>query len=85
MILIQRVLRSLKAGITSLKNEWQTIHLARAVARLVGEGQAQKPVFFFNASSRIRSHSLNAAFSLLASWSSGRPGLRLSISFARPG
>jgi hypothetical protein len=65
---IQKLLRRLKTGTASLKNDWQTALLARAVARKASESQAQKPVIFFNASTRIRGHSLNAAFSLLASW-----------------
>ena len=52
----------------SLKNDWQTVSLALAVARAARADPAQRPVVFFNASTRIRGNSLNAAFSLLASW-----------------
>ena len=65
---IQKVLHRLQVGTATLKNDWQTIRLARAVAASATEDGMQKPVIFFNASTRIRGHSLNAAFSLLASW-----------------
>jgi hypothetical protein len=45
---------------------------ARAVARAEKTNASQQPVVFFNASARLGNLSLNAAFSLLASW-----GLRL--------
>ena len=38
------------------------------VARHAGNDKGQKPVVFFNASTRIHGHSQNAAFSLLTSW-----------------
>jgi hypothetical protein len=56
----------------SFHNDWQTLRLARSVARRAPSGE-KRPVIFFNASTRIRGHSQNAAFSLLASWA-----LRLS-------
>ena len=68
MNLIQDAFRYLRIKAASLSNDWQTIRLARAVARRAAEDGSQKPVIFFNASTRIRGHSLNAAFSLLASW-----------------
>ena len=68
MNLIQKFFRRLQTGTTSLRNDWQTVRLARAVARRAAEDGSQKPIIFFNASTRIRGHSLNAAFSLLASW-----------------
>ena len=52
----------------SLKNDWQTFRLARLVAKTAAEDKTHRPVIFFNASTRIRGHSLNAAFSLLTSW-----------------
>jgi hypothetical protein len=66
--LIQKLLRRFQTGSASLKNDWQTIRLARAVAARTPKAGAQNPVLFFNASTRIRGHSLNAAFSLLTSW-----------------
>ena len=65
---IRKVLHRLQIGTATLKNDWQTIRLARAVAARTTEEGTQKTVIFFNASTRIRGHSLNAAFSLLASW-----------------
>jgi hypothetical protein len=68
MNLLQKGFRRLQTGSASMKNDWQTIRLARTVAaRAAGDG-THKPVIFFNASTRIRGNSLNAAFSLLASW-----------------
>jgi hypothetical protein len=64
----QKFGRRFQTGIAGLKNDWQTIHLARAVASAVPKNNFHKPIIFFNASTRIRGHSLNAAFSLLAAW-----------------
>jgi hypothetical protein len=64
----QKVLNRFQTGAASLKNDLRTIRLARNVAARVAVYDNQKPVIFFNASTRIRGHSLNAAFSLLASW-----------------
>ena len=69
MTLTQKFLRRFQIASASLKNDWQTARLARAVAGSAIENQSQGPIVFFNASTRIRGHSLNAAFSLLASWS----------------
>ena len=68
MNLIDKVILRLKTELSNFRSDWQTIHLARAVAANSVEDEARKPVIFFNASTRIRGHSLNAAFSLLASW-----------------
>jgi hypothetical protein len=65
---IQKVFNRLQMGTTTLRNDWQTIRLARTVAARATEEGMQKTVIFFNASTRIRGHSLNAAFSLLTSW-----------------
>jgi hypothetical protein len=66
--LIRKFYRRFQTGVASLKNDWQTLHLARAVAFRANGEKSQKPVIFFNASTRIRGFSLNAAYSLLASW-----------------
>lgn len=76
MTLTQKVIRRIQTTSTSLKNDWQTLRLARSVARRASEDQFLRPVVFFNASTRLRGLSLNAAFSLLTSWVfrlSGRP------------
>jgi hypothetical protein len=65
---IQKLLRRLQMGMASLGNDWQTVRLACAVARRASEDGTRKPVIFFNASTRIRGLSLNAAYSLLTSW-----------------
>ena len=70
---IGKFFRRIQTGSASLANDWQTLRLALRVARASGKNRDQRPVVFFNASTRIRGHSLNAAFSLLAAWS-----LRLS-------
>ncbi len=75
--LAKRILRRLQTASTSLKNDWQTIRLARQVAGHVPGDQGRLPVVFFNASTRIRGHSQNAAFSLLASWAVRLSGVRV--------
>jgi hypothetical protein len=65
---LQKGFHRLQTGSASLKNDLQTIRLARAVNARTAVNDEQKPVIFFNASTRIRGHSLNAAFSLVASW-----------------
>jgi len=67
--LAQNIFRRFKTASVSLKNDWQTLRLAHSVAKHSNEDQLQRPVIFFNASTRIRGHSLNASFSLLTSWS----------------
>lgn len=55
------------------RNRRRLARLARQVEREAPSGEGQRPVVFFNASTRLTHLSLNAAFSLLASW-----GLRLA-------
>lgn len=55
-----------------LTGDLRTLRLAAAVARRAPASD-RKPVVFFNASTRLRGHSLNAAYSLVAAW-----GLRLA-------
>jgi hypothetical protein len=74
---IQRILRRLQTASNSLKNDWQTIRIARQVASHVKGDQGRLPVIFFNASTRIRGHSQNAAFSLLTSWAVRLTGVRV--------
>jgi hypothetical protein len=54
-------------------NLWRIRQLSRSVARQAKEIPGEKPVIFFNASTRLEYMSQNGAFSLLASW-----GLRLA-------
>jgi hypothetical protein len=56
-----------------VQNRLRQTRTARAVANVERPDESQPPVVFFNASARLGNLSLNAAFSLLASW-----GLRLS-------
>ena len=65
---VHPIIQRLKTALKSLKNDWQTIQMARQVASHAQKDQGRLPVVFFNASTRIRGHSQNAAFSLLASW-----------------
>jgi hypothetical protein len=55
------------------QNLWRIGQLARNVARQAKETPGEKPVIFFNASTRLEYMSQNGAFSLLTSW-----GLRLA-------
>jgi len=51
--------------------------MARQVAGHAQADQGRLPVVFFNASTRIRGHSQNAAFSLLTSWAVRLTGVRV--------
>jgi len=53
---------------SGLHNRWRLLRLARRVAELEDAQSEQRPVVFFNASTRLRGLSLNAAFSLVTSW-----------------
>ena len=55
------------------QNLWRIGQLARNVSRQAKETPGEKPVIFFNASTRLEYMSQNGAFSLLTSW-----GLRLA-------
>ena len=74
---IQKVLQRLRTASNSLRNDWQTIRIARQVAAHASADQGRLPVVFFNASTRLRGHSQNAAFSLLASWAVRQSGVRV--------
>jgi len=73
----QPTFRRLQTASNSLKNDWQTILMARQVQSHAQADQGRLPVVFFNASTRIRGHSQNAAFSLLASWAVRLTGVRV--------
>jgi hypothetical protein len=73
----QPIFLRLQSASNSLKNDWQTIQMARQVANHAHADQGRLPVVFFNASTRIRGHSQNAAFSLLASWATRLSGVRV--------
>jgi len=77
LTLAQPIFRRLQTASNSLKNDWQTILMARQVASHGHLDQERLPVVFFNASTRIRGHSQNAAFSLLASWAVRLTGVRV--------
>jgi hypothetical protein len=77
LALVQRIPRRLQTASQSLKNDWQTIRVARQVASHARGNQERLPVVFFNASTRIRGNSQNAAFSLLASWAVRLTGVRV--------
>ncbi|MEA3349792.1 MAG: hypothetical protein U9Q82_04145 [Chloroflexota bacterium] len=51
-----------------IENDWRLSRLSRQVARRAKAHSDQKPITFFNASSRLGGMSQNAAFSLLAAW-----------------
>jgi hypothetical protein len=72
-----RIRRRLQTASVSLNNDWRTILMARQVAGHLQRDQGRLPVVFFNASTRIRGHSQNAAFSLLASWVVRLTGVRV--------
>jgi hypothetical protein len=74
---VQRFLQRLRTASTSLRNDWRTIRMARLAANHAPVDQERLPVIFFNASTRIRGYSQNAAFSLLASWILRLSGVRV--------
>ncbi|MFH2104570.1 MAG: hypothetical protein ABIJ39_14575 [Chloroflexota bacterium] len=51
-----------------LRSDWNILQTAWQVARHEPGESKEKPVVFFNASTRIFENSLNAAYSLIASW-----------------
>ena len=73
----QPTFRRFQTASKSLKNDWQTIRIAHQVASHAQGDQGRLPVVFFNASTRIRGHSQNAAFSLLTSWAVRLTGVRV--------
>jgi hypothetical protein len=74
---VQPVFRRIQSASASLKNDWQTILMARQVQSRAQADPGRLPVVIFNASTRIRGHSQNAAFSLLASWVVRLSGVRV--------
>jgi Capsule polysaccharide biosynthesis protein len=74
---VQQILRRLQTASKSLKNDWQIIRMARQVAGHARGNRERLPVVFFNASTRIRGNSQNAAFSLLTSWVVRLTGVRV--------
>jgi hypothetical protein len=74
---VQQILRRLRTALKSLKNDRQIIRMARQVADHAKGNRERLPVVFFNASTRIRGNSQNAAFSLLASWIVRLSGVRV--------
>ena len=73
MIDPQTTLKRFRLRIANFQNRQRLAVLARQVATQEQARPGQAPVVFFNASTRLTGLSLNAAFSLLTSWS-----LRLS-------
>ena len=63
-----KLLHRLRTAAHSLRRDWRTLRLAQAVTKDRPPRKVLRQVIFFNASTRIRGHSLNAAFSLLTSW-----------------
>jgi hypothetical protein len=82
---LRRLLLRLQTASTSLVKDWQTIRMARQVARHIQKDQERLPVVFFNASTRIRGHSQNAVFSLLAAWAVRLTGVRVVHFICRAG
>jgi hypothetical protein len=62
-----RAMRRARHSLGLLRSQIQTIRMARAAAA-AGVDASQRPVVFFAASTRTHSLSLNAGFSLVASW-----------------
>ena len=75
--ILQQILRRIHTASNSLSHDWQTIRMAHQVASHAKGDQERLPVVFFNASTRIRGLSQNAAFSLLASWVVRLSGVRV--------
>ncbi len=75
--MLEQTIRRLQTGVKSLQIDWETANIARKVASHAKVDQGRLPVIFFNASTRIRGQSQNAAFSLLASWAVRLAGVRV--------
>ena len=65
---IQETVNKIKARVLRYKLDWRISSLSRDVARYSKPLLDQKPIAFFNASSRLGGMSLNAAFTQLTSW-----------------
>jgi hypothetical protein len=63
--LISRIYKRLGRSALHFQNNWRVIKLTRQVTRNAKLNPEQAPVVFFNASTRIKGLSLNAAFSFL--------------------
>ena len=73
-------LDAVKVKLNTAENRVRIAKMAQAVRR-VEKDAGQKPVVFFNASTRIYGMSLNAAFQELVAWSLGMDGVRV-VQFA---
>ena len=68
MKLISRVKKRINREIAFRKNWKRIAYIASQVAKFKSIDSNKKPVVFFNASTRLEGMSLNAAYSLIASW-----------------
>lgn len=59
----------IQTSLARIRNEETIRSIAQKVAREAPSGNGNRPVIFFNASTRISGLSLNAAFSLISAWS----------------
>ncbi|MBW8010244.1 MAG: hypothetical protein FVQ83_03235 [Chloroflexi bacterium] len=71
--LFPRTYQRLKLFFVDLRNNWRLDQMTKQVSQKAPQTKSKQPVVFFNASTRMGKLSLNAAYSLLASW-----GLRLA-------
>jgi len=73
VLMFSRVISRPTYAIKELQNRWRVRRITRAVAQLERPESGQKPIAFFNASTRLDDISMNGAFSAIIAW-----GFRLS-------
>jgi hypothetical protein len=62
------LMETIKRGLVNLRLFWRISRLNQKVKAHSQPGEEEKPVLFFNASTRLWGLNLNAAFAMLASW-----------------
>lgn len=63
-----QIVQKLNSGLARLEMHWRLFQIQRQIADQTAIDKDKPPVIFFNASTRLRGLSQNAAFSLLSSW-----------------
>ncbi len=71
---VSRIARGLQRRWLQAENNRHIARLAAEIERHAPPGGDQRPLVFFNASSRLAWSSLNSAFTLLAGWSARLAG-----------
>lgn len=82
---LSRITKGLQRRWIQAENNRRIVRLAAQIEKHAAPGADQRPLVFFNASSRLAYASLNAAFTLLAGWSARLAGARVVHFVCRAG